>query len=63
MSEAEEALTRAETLLAKVDDLRERLEATEDAEAALGLLEELVEVARELQGEIERAKREADARP
>lgn len=63
MSEAEEALSRAETLLARVEDLRERLEATEDPEAALGLLEELVEVARELQGEIERAKREADARP
>ena len=58
---AEEALTKAETLLARLEEARGRLEQTDDPQQALGVLEELVELAREVQSEIERAKREVDA--
>ena len=51
---AEESLQRAEGLL-------DRLEATEDPEAALELLGELSEIAKEVESEIQRAKREAEA--
>ncbi len=62
MSRADDALARAEQLLARLEDTRARLEATEDPDAALELLGELAELAKEVQAEIERAKREADAR-
>ncbi len=62
MSRTDDALARAEQLLARLEDTRARLEATEDPDAALELLGELAELAKEVQAEIERAKREADAR-
>jgi len=58
---AEDALARAEQLLERLEDVRGRLERTEDPDAALGLLGELAELAKDVQAEIERAKREADA--
>jgi hypothetical protein len=54
---------RAEELLRRVEDVRVRLEATEDSEQAIELLEELQQLAREVQAELERARREADVRP
>ena len=58
---AEEALARAEELLAKLEEVRVRLEQTEDPDAALELLGELSELAKQVHAEIERAAREADA--
>jgi hypothetical protein len=59
---AEDALARAESLLERLDATRARLEATDDPEQAIELLAELSDLAKEVQAEIERAKREADAR-
>jgi hypothetical protein len=58
---AEESLARAESLLERLDAARARLEETDDPERAIELLAELSELAKEVQAEIERAKREADA--
>ena len=58
---AEESLRRAEDLLTKVESVRARLEGTEDPEAALDVLTELAELAKEVEAEIGRAKREAEA--
>jgi hypothetical protein len=58
---AEESLDRAESLLERLDATRAKLEATDDPEQAIELLAELSDLAKEVQAEIERAKREADA--
>ena len=58
---AEESLQRAESLLERLDEARARLETTEDPEAALQILAELSEIAKEVEAEIQRAKREAEA--
>ena len=58
---AEESLQRAEQLLERLDEARARLETTEDPEAALQILGELSEIAKEVESEIQRAKREAEA--
>ena len=58
---AENSLRRAEELLEKLEAARARLEATEDPEAAIEVLAELSELAREVETELTRAKREADA--
>ncbi len=57
----EEALQRAETLLARLESARERLESTEDPEAAIDVLAELSEIAKQIEREIAEAKRRADA--
>ena len=54
-------LTRAEELLARLEAAREKLERTEDTEAAIDLLDEIPQLAREAHAELERAKREMDA--
>jgi hypothetical protein len=61
MSEAEEALTRAEELLARLEEVRAQLEITEDPDAAIDMLDELSRIAREVDSELNRAKRAADA--
>jgi hypothetical protein len=58
---AEDALRRAEDLLEKLEAARARLESTDDPEAAIEVLTELSELAREVEAELTRAKREADA--
>jgi hypothetical protein len=58
---AEESLQRAEDLLGRLDEARARLESTQDPEAALQILQELSEIAKEVEAEIQRAKREAEA--
>jgi hypothetical protein len=58
---AEDSLQRAEQLLERLDEARARLETTEDPEAALQILGELSEIAKEVEAEIQRAKREAEA--
>jgi len=58
---AEDSLNRAEELLEKLEAARARLEATDDPDAAIEVLSELAELAREVETELTRAKREADA--
>jgi hypothetical protein len=58
---AEEALVRAEALLARLESTRGRLEATDDPEAAIDVLTELSEIAKQIEREIGEAKRRAEA--
>jgi hypothetical protein len=63
---AEESLGRAEELLARLEATRgelERLAAANDADKALEVLSELSELAKEVEDELEKARRagEADA--
>jgi hypothetical protein len=58
---AEDSLRRAEELLTKVEEARARLETTDEPEAALDVLGELADLAKEVEAEIQRAKREAEA--
>jgi hypothetical protein len=58
---AEDSLKRAEELLEKLEQARGRLEASDDPDAAIEVLQELSELAREVEAELTRAKREADA--
>lgn len=45
-------------LLDRLEDARKRLEQTEDPDRAVAILRELADLAKEVQGEIERARRE-----
>ena len=56
---SEEALARAEQLLERLEAARARLESTEDPEAAIDVLNELAELAKEVEAELQRARREA----
>jgi hypothetical protein len=58
---AEDALRRAEELLERLEETRARLEATSDPDQAIDLLTELAEIAKQVEAEIEQARREADA--
>jgi hypothetical protein len=60
---ADDALARAETLLTRLDEARATLDATDDPEKAIEVLGELTQIAKEIEAEIERAKREAGAQP
>jgi hypothetical protein len=53
-----EPVARLEELLQRLEDSRARLEQTDDPEQAVEILRELAEVAKEVQVEIERARRE-----
>ena len=57
---ADESLERAEELLARLDTVRARLEATEDPDEAIAVLQELAEIARQVETELERARRGAE---
>jgi hypothetical protein len=62
MSENEQdAVARLQDLLEKVESARAQLEGTEDPERAVQILQELSDLAKEVQAEVERARREADA--
>ena len=56
-----DALEHAEELLTRLEAARAQLEQTEDPDAALELLDEIAQLAREAHAEIERAKHETDA--
>jgi hypothetical protein len=58
---AEESLTKAETLLARLEAARTRLEKTEDPDQAIEVLQELADLAKEIEVELQRAKRAAEA--
>jgi exonuclease VII small subunit len=60
---ADESLTKAEELLARLETARARLESTDDPDQAIEVLQELADLAREIEAELQRARRatEADA--
>jgi hypothetical protein len=58
---AEDALRRAEELLERLEQTRARLETTADPDQAIDVLTELAEIAKQVEVEIEQARREADA--
>ena len=57
---AEESLSNAENLLARLEQARTRLEDTDDPDKAIEILQELAELAKEVEGELQRAKRAAE---
>jgi hypothetical protein len=59
VSAAEESLKRAEELLGRLEQTRERLEAADDPEAAIDILAELAEIAKQVEAALEDARREA----
>jgi hypothetical protein len=63
---AEEALQRAEELLAKLEETRadlERMSESEDVDGAIEALTRLSALAKEVEAELQKARREADAAP
>jgi exonuclease VII small subunit len=60
---ADESLTKAEELLARLETARARLESTDDPDQAIEVLQELADLAREIEAELQRARRatETDA--
>jgi hypothetical protein len=63
MTGSEEALARAEELLARLESTRaelERLSEAHDADRALDILGELAELSKQIENELQRAKRAAE---
>jgi len=61
---ADEALTRAEELLERLRTLRaevDQLAGSEDPDAAVEVLNELAELAKQVEAELQRARARADA--
>jgi len=58
---SEDALTRAEKLLERVEEARKRLEQTDDPAQSIEILSELSELAKDVEAELARARREAEA--
>jgi len=56
-----ESVARLQDLLDRLEKARAQLEATEDPEQAVDVLQSLADLAKEIQGEIERARREEQA--
>jgi hypothetical protein len=57
---AEESLSNAEDLLARLEEARTRLDQTEDPDKAIEILQELAELAKAVEAELQRAKRAAE---
>jgi len=56
---AEDSLQRAEILLERLERTRQELESTQDPDRAIEILSELAEIAKEVETELARAKKEA----
>jgi hypothetical protein len=56
---AEDSLQRAEVLLERLERTRQELESTQDPDRAIEILTELAEIAKEVEAELARAKKEA----
>jgi len=56
----DDSLARAEGLLERLESARKRLEASEDPDEAIAVLQELAELAREVEVELQRARRAAE---
>ena len=57
----EDPLDKAEVLLGRLEEARARLEATEDSDEAIEVLQELAELAKEIEAELQRARNNAEA--
>jgi hypothetical protein len=57
---ADESLNNAEDLLARLEAARARLDETQDPDQAIEILQELAELAKEVEAELQRAKRAAE---
>jgi hypothetical protein len=57
---ADESLNNAENLLARLEAARARLDETQDPDQAIEILQELAELATEVEAELQRAKRAAE---
>jgi len=57
---ADESLTKAEELLARLEAARTRLEATDDPDQAIEVLQELSELAKQIEVELQRARSAAE---
>jgi hypothetical protein len=57
---ADESLSNAENLLARLEAARARLDDTQDPDQAIEILQELAEIAKEVEAELQRAKRAAE---
>jgi hypothetical protein len=58
---SEESLKRVEVLLARVEEVRARLEATTDPQEAVDVLAELAEIAKQVEAEVEVARQEEES--
>jgi hypothetical protein len=58
---ASESLERAEELLARLEAARARLETTDDPGQAIEVLQELAELAKQIEAELQRARQVAEA--
>jgi len=57
---ADESLQKTDELLARLESARSRLEATEDPDQAIEILQELAELAKDVEAELQRARRAAE---
>jgi exonuclease VII small subunit len=57
---ADESLSKAEDLLARLEAARVRLDQTQDPDQAIEILQELAELAKDVEAELQRAKRAAE---
>jgi hypothetical protein len=57
---ADESLSNAENLLARLEAARARLDETQEPDQAIEILQELAELAKEVEAELQRAKRAAE---
>ena len=60
---ADETLKRAEDLLARLERTRQDLAATEDPDRAVEILNELAQIAKEVESELTRARHEVRDAP
>ena len=58
---ADEALDRAEALLQKLEEARTKLESTDDPDEAIKVLQELAELAKEIEAQLQQARGDAEA--
>ena len=58
---AEDSLRHAEELMERLEQTRVKLEATTDPDAAIEVLSELAQIAKDVEAALSQAKREADA--
>ena len=56
---SKDALERAESLLERLERTRQELESTQDPDRAIEILSELAEIAKDVEAELARAKKEA----
>ncbi len=57
----DETLANVEALFARTEDLRAKLEQTDDPDAASDILEQLTELLKEVEAEIRKARQQAES--